>query len=61
LFLTVDHIEGRNEDDDYKSTRMYAYLVKQGFPKGYTILCFNCNCGRSRNGGTCPHLGATLP
>jgi hypothetical protein len=19
------------------------------------LLCFNCNCGRAKNGGICPH------
>jgi hypothetical protein len=19
------------------------------------VLCYNCNCGRARNGGVCPH------
>lgn len=23
----------------------------------YQLLCFNCNCGRHRNGGVCPHKG----
>jgi hypothetical protein len=21
------------------------------------VLCYNCNCGRERNGGICPHTG----
>ena len=24
-------------------------------PDTIQILCFNCNCGRARNGGICPH------
>lgn len=35
---------------------MYRWLKKQGFPKGdFRVMCFNCNLGRQRNGGECPH------
>ena len=27
----------------------------QDFPEGFQILCFNCNAGKHRNGGRCPH------
>ena len=31
-------------------------LKRQGWPKdGYQLLCANCNQGRARNGGVCPH------
>jgi hypothetical protein len=29
--------------------------VKQGFPDGFQTLCFNCNVGKYKNGGVCPH------
>ena len=57
-FLTVDHIK---EIRSYKQRTemghnwMYRWLVKNNFPPGYRILCSNCNFGRSRNGGVCPH------
>ena len=25
------------------------------FRRRFQILCYNCNLGRSRNGGVCPH------
>jgi len=59
-FLTVDHIAGGGRQH-LKSLRMmggssfYYWLLKNNFPKGYQILCFNCNMGRAKNGGLCPH------
>jgi hypothetical protein len=32
-------------------------LCKNGFPKGFQTLCMNCNWGKYRNGGQCPHKG----
>jgi hypothetical protein len=31
--------------------------VKNAFPDTITLLCFNCNCGKGRNKGVCPHKG----
>jgi hypothetical protein len=58
-FLTVDHIK----NDGAKHRRkigegpwvLYWWLKKNGFPEGYRIYCYNCNCGRQRNNGICPH------
>ena len=33
----------------------YKWLCSKGYPPGYQVLCYNCNCGRYRNGGVCPH------
>lgn len=61
MFLTIDHIDGR-EPDHPDRTNLYRYLIREGFPKGnYRLLCYNCNCGRQINGGTCPHHGLTAP
>ncbi len=58
LFLEIDHIEG-NGGKHRKAigggARMYMWLKKHGFPKGFQALCRNCNYGRFRNGGICPH------
>ena len=32
--------------------------ISRNFPDFLQILCFNCNCGRNRNGGICPHMEA---
>ncbi len=68
LFLTLDHTENdgnehrkkkRTPGRNYTGYTLYADLVKDHFETEYKlqILCFNCNCGRSRNGGVCPHKG----
>lgn len=54
-FLSIDHING----DGAKERRIYgsklAYsLIRRGFPKGYRILCHNCNQARGYY-GKCPH------
>lgn len=57
LFLTVDHINGggAKHRKSIGNGHIYRWLKRQGYPIGYQILCFNCNCGRARNGGICPH------
>lgn len=63
-FLELDHING----DGCKHRRLlsgknvggshmvvYYHLRKNGFPPGYQILCANCNVGKHRNKGICPH------
>lgn len=60
VFLELDHT--RN-DGKYHRTRIgsgskpfYAWIRRNGFPKGgFQLLCANCNQGKSRNGGICPH------
>jgi len=59
-FLTIDHIHGGgNEHKRQLGTRgsrvLYGWLRRNGYPSGFQILCWNCNSGRYRNGGTCPH------
>lgn len=60
-FLTLEHVN----DDGAEHRRILKTgggdgilrdLRRRGWPKdGYTTLCWNCNCGRRINGGTCPH------
>ena len=56
-FLTVDHINGggNKQRKTIGQGRLYQWLIKNNFPDGYQILCFNCNAGREYNGGICPH------
>jgi hypothetical protein len=57
-FLTLDHVDGSGAEDRkflqehqiYREARRLKYP-----PDRYQVLCFNCNCGRSANGGICPH------
>ncbi len=56
-FLTIDHINGggRVHRGKIRGNRVYHWLIKNNFPEGFQVLCYNCNCGRARNGGICPH------
>ena len=66
LFLTIDHVDDdgsdhrrkMSPDGDYRSAtgyKTYRWLENHGFPPGFQVLCANCNHGRFRNGGICPH------
>jgi hypothetical protein len=59
-FLTIDHVNGggvkhRKELGTGAGASFYHWLKTNNYPEGYAVLCFNCNCGRSVNGGVCPH------
>jgi hypothetical protein len=56
-FLTLDHIEGNGAAHrrETRYTQICSLLQRQGWPKGYQVLCYNCNFGRAKNGGVCPH------
>ena len=55
-FLTIDHINGRQEGDRSGRYDKIASLILKGRPRmDLRTLCMNCNAGRFRNGGTCPH------
>ena len=57
-FLTIDHINNDGKQHRQrvgKSRVLYYWLHDNGFPPGFQVLCFNCNCGRQLNGGVCPH------
>lgn len=61
LFLTIDHIANdgaemrRSGTHSRGGTQFYQWLRKNGFPSGFQVLCMNCNLGKHRNGGFCPH------
>ena len=57
-FLSIDHIDGggtkhRNEDTGMGSG-FYLWLRRNKWPKGYRVLCYNCNSSRGAY-GYCPH------
>ena len=62
-FLTIDHInnDGANHRRSITGKRhsagyhTYIWIVKNGFPKGFQVLCMNCNHGKRMNNGICPH------
>ena len=55
-FLSIDHIDGGGSAHrrTLGSKYIYSWLIQQGFPKGYQVLCHNCNMGRKINKGYCP-------
>lgn len=65
LFLTVDHIENDGAEhrkrDPSGRAAIYRWLIRHDFPPGYQLLCSNCNHGRYRNGGVCPHIKKVHP
>lgn len=58
LFLDIDHI---NNDGHIqrKSGKFDIYTfyrsIRDGNTRGLQLLCANCNQGKRRNGGLCPH------
>jgi hypothetical protein len=58
LFLSVDHVAnngGEHRKREIHARKLVEYLKRRRFPKGYQILCWNCQMGKARNGGICPH------
>lgn len=63
LFLEIDHVNNdgnldrKNPGHQSGSTTFLRKLVKAGVPlPEYQLLCSNCNQGKRRNGGICPHV-----
>lgn len=66
LFLEIDHVNNdghldrQNPGHQSGSTTFLRKLVKAGEPLDeYQLLCSNCNQGKRRNGGVCPHVAPT--
>lgn len=65
-FLCIDHIQNdgaRHREQIGQGVRqigsgsvMMAWLVQQGFPSGFQLLCANCNQAKA-SVGVCPHVG----
>jgi hypothetical protein len=64
IYLTIDHINGggnAHAREIGRGVALYRWLRRYGFPEGFQVLCANCNHGRARNGGICPHYGIIEP
>ncbi len=66
LFLELDHVD--NDGAQHRrmigssAKQLYTEVKRQGFPKGkYQLLCANCNQGKKRGGGICPHKSKSDP
>lgn len=61
-FLTLDHV---NNDGyamrKYKGhppaaqAQFYVWIIRNNYPDSFQVLCMNCNFGKARNNGVCPH------
>jgi hypothetical protein len=59
-FLDLDHIN--NDGHKHRKaiglsggSEFYRWVIKNNFPDYLQLLCANCNQGKRRNGGVCPH------
>lgn len=63
-FMEIDHIYNDGSIDRKRfvgPTQFYVWLIKRGFPRDrYQMLCANCNRGKERNKGICPHKKKVL-
>lgn len=60
-FLSIDHMNNdgakhRREIRGISGGPFYSWLIKNNFPEGLQILCFNCNFAKGHY-GECPHKG----
>lgn len=58
LFLTFDHVnnDGATQRKTLTSSNSLMYwIIRNNYPDSIQVLCYNCNCGRARNNGICPH------
>jgi hypothetical protein len=55
-FLSIDHVNGGGGEHrrKLKTTSMYHWLRRQGYPSGFAVLCMNCNFAKGHF-GECPH------
>lgn len=66
MFLSIDHVNNdgaemrKNGVHSRGGSPFYQWLRKNGFPDGFQVLCMNCNVGKHRNGGICPHKSSKV-
>ena len=61
-FLSIDHIDGggskhRRDMKISGGTATTEWLVRNKFPKGFQVLCHNCNMAKGFY-GECPHVSS---
>lgn len=59
-FLTIDHTDdsggAHRKETKCKGSAYYRWLKSHNFPQlPIVVMCYNCNVGRFRNSGICPH------
>jgi hypothetical protein len=59
LFLEFDHLNNDGADHrkqiGHSAKALVKWLRDHNYPEGFQILCANCNQGKKRNHGICPH------
>jgi len=62
-FLSINHINGGGNQHRKKVNKsgwlFLKWLIDNDYPKGYNVLCHNCNQADGNFGG-CPHKGDTI-
>ena len=56
-FLSIDHVNGggnKHRKESGVGCVIYPWLIRNNFPKGFQILCYNCNMSKGFY-GKCPH------
>lgn len=55
-FLALDHIEenGAEHRREIKKSNIFQWLKLHNYPKGFQVLCHNCNYAKAFY-GVCPH------
>jgi hypothetical protein len=69
-FLSIDHVnnDGNERRKELRygfgrgagGSKLYLTIAELGFPDTYQVLCMNCNWGKARNAGVCPHETAKV-
>lgn len=62
-FLTIDHVNNdghierklHNNSGNIEYIRLAKRIAANEVITDRQLLCYNCNLGKARNGGTCPH------
>ena len=57
--LTLDHVNNDGADHRKKigdfGNSVNRWIIKNNFPEGFQVLCYNCNCSKGANKGICSH------
>lgn len=56
-FMELDHVNGGGGKHltETSPVTVYRQILRAGYSAEYQLLCANCNRGRQRAGGICPH------
>jgi hypothetical protein len=58
-FLSIDHVN--NDGNEMRkihgssADKLYRGLKQNSYPSGFQVLCMNCQWGKVKNNGVCPH------